>query len=145
MKNLTESAIARARALAKSTGKIIKLPDHHRLRLLIRPSGKASWQRFDFNGKEQIATLGSHPAVSIAEARRRREHNRAMIDDGVNPYGRPGYWAREVNCRIQNFTLFHRCRPARSARHSMVSPSTNIMSFDLPRRTGRFALLAGCL
>jgi integrase len=86
MKNLTESAIARARALARSTGKIIKLPDHHRLRLLIRPSGKASWQhRFDFNGKEQIATLGGHPAVSIAEARRRREHNRAMIDDGVNP------------------------------------------------------------
>jgi hypothetical protein len=39
--------------------------------------------RFDFNGKEQIATLGSHPAVSIAEARRRREHNRAMIDDGA--------------------------------------------------------------
>ena len=69
-----------------STGKIIKLPYHHRLRLLIRPSGKASWQhRFDFNGKEQIATLGGHPAVSIAEARRRREHNRAMIDDGVNP------------------------------------------------------------
>jgi hypothetical protein len=40
--------------LAKSTGKKVKLSDHHRLRLLIRPSGKASWQhRFDFNGKEQ--------------------------------------------------------------------------------------------
>jgi hypothetical protein len=42
MKTLTESANTKAKALAKSTGKNVRLSDHHRLRLLIRPSGNAS-------------------------------------------------------------------------------------------------------
>jgi integrase len=86
MKTLTDSAIAKAMATAKNTGKPIKLTDEGRLRLLIRPSGSASWQhRYDFNGKEQIATLGSYPTLSIAKARVKRDANRAQLEDGINP------------------------------------------------------------
>jgi integrase len=73
-----------------------KLADGHGLYLLIRLNGDHVWRhKFNFGtfinkkGKrapyEQLATLGTYPLLSIADARSLHDDNRQMLRQGVNP------------------------------------------------------------
>ncbi len=71
---------------AKPQNRPYKLMDGYGLFLHVMPGGTKSWRySFRFNGKAQTLTLGRYPAVSIREARKRRERARALLEDGINP------------------------------------------------------------
>ena len=56
------------------------------LYLNIAPGGSKSWvQRIQFDGKRKDVGLGSHLAVSLAEARQRADKNRVRVAEGKAP------------------------------------------------------------
>ncbi len=63
----------------------------HGLTLLVKPTkinnrlSKTWAQRIRINGKETNLGLGSYPAVTLAEARKRALQNRQAIEEGRNP------------------------------------------------------------
>jgi integrase len=83
---ITDASIKRTLREAEATREDIKLFDGHGLYLHVRKSGTASWRhKFNFEGKEQLATLGTYPECSIEDARNRHYKNRKALDDGKNP------------------------------------------------------------
>lgn len=79
---LTDTAIR----AAKPKEKPYKITDAHSLYLLVTPKGARCW-RYDyrFNGKRRSLPIGIYPEVSLAEARRERDHARAMVSAGEDP------------------------------------------------------------
>lgn len=50
------------------------------------PNGSKLWRlKFRFAGKEKRLALGSYPAISLAEARKRRDDARAILEQGNDP------------------------------------------------------------
>lgn len=79
---LTATAIAHA----KATDRARKLSDGEGLHLLVHPNGSKLWRfRYRFAGKENMISLGSYPAISLADARRKRDELRRGIANGVDP------------------------------------------------------------
>jgi integrase len=71
---------------AKSRPAQYKLYDDGGLFLLVRPSGGKLWRlKYRHLGKEQLQSLGIFPAVSLKEARKRRDAARELIARGLNP------------------------------------------------------------
>ncbi len=70
----------------KPSAKAYKLADGAGMYLLVHPSGAKYWRlKYRFAGKEKLLALGVYPAVSLAEARIRRENARSLIRDGRDP------------------------------------------------------------
>jgi integrase len=71
---------------AKPKEKDYKLSDGYGLYLFVNTSGSKLW-RFDytFNGKRRTLSVGGYPAVSLADARQRREDARRLLASGVDP------------------------------------------------------------
>lgn len=79
---LTDSQCKRAIAASK----ISKLPDGGGLYLWVYADGKKYWRfRYKKNGTEQSLSLGVYPAVSLAEARVRRDEEQARLRAGLDP------------------------------------------------------------
>lgn len=79
---LTENAIKAARPREKP----YKLTDGGGLVLLINPSGSRWWRlRYRFQGREQMLSLGTYPEVGLKRAREKRDDNRRLLADGINP------------------------------------------------------------
>ena len=71
---------------AKQEDKPYKMHDSLGLFLLVNPNGSKLWrQKYKRLGKERVVTHGSYPAVSLAEARRKRDAVRLEIDSGGDP------------------------------------------------------------
>jgi integrase len=71
---------------AKPRDKEYKLADGDGLHLLISPNGRKHWRlRYRFGGKQLMLSLGTYPAVSLADARARRDQAQKLIADGINP------------------------------------------------------------
>lgn len=71
---------------AKPKKKAYKLTDSHGLYLHVQPSGVKAWRyRYRFRGKAQVLTIGRYPAVSLKEAREKRDQARILLDQGKNP------------------------------------------------------------
>ena len=52
----------------------------------VRPSSTVSWQsRYLLIGKERPLSLGTHPIVSVAEARRKRNDAKRLFEDCIDP------------------------------------------------------------
>ncbi len=52
----------------------------------VTPNGIKWWRfRFTFDGKEKLLSLGTYPDVSLKDARERRDANRKLLANGVNP------------------------------------------------------------
>lgn len=63
-----------------------KLFDGGGLYLELMPSGSKKWRlKYRFNGKENRLTFGDYPALSLAEARDRREKAKRQLADGIDP------------------------------------------------------------
>ena len=61
-------------------------PDGETLYLVVAPSGYRSWiQRLVIRGRRHDLGLGPFPLVSLAEARRRAQDNRALARSGGDP------------------------------------------------------------
>ena len=71
---------------AKPTGKPFKLADGGGLFLSVQPIGSKLWRlRYFYLGKERSLSIGAYPAVSLADARVRREEARQQIAAGTDP------------------------------------------------------------
>jgi integrase len=63
-----------------------KEPDGGGLYLLVKPSGVRVWQMaYRLGGKQQTASFGPFPEVSLAEARAKRDCLRKMLREGISP------------------------------------------------------------
>ena len=70
----------------KQKDKAFRLSDGWGLVLAVKPSGSKLWQlRYRFMGKEKLLSLGRYPIVSLADARRKRDDARRLLDEGIDP------------------------------------------------------------
>ena len=71
---------------AKPSEKPVKLSDGGGLHLMIKPNGTKLWrQAYRINGKQKTLAFGIYPAVSLAEARARRDSAKTLLANGVDP------------------------------------------------------------
>lgn len=70
----------------KPSDKTQKLSDGGGLFLYVEPNGSKRWRyRFQFEGKEQMLSLGLYPDVSLKTARTERDTLKTQINEGINP------------------------------------------------------------
>lgn len=63
-----------------------KISDGNGLYLLVEPGGGKLWRlRYKFGGKEKMLSLGSFPAVSLADARVKRDDAHKLLANGIDP------------------------------------------------------------
>ncbi|MEW6762990.1 MAG: integrase arm-type DNA-binding domain-containing protein [Pseudomonadota bacterium] len=56
------------------------------LTFTLSKAGTASWTlRYRFGGKRKELTIGNYPDITLAQARQIASHNRALVDQGVDP------------------------------------------------------------
>ena len=79
---LTETKI---RAL-KPRPKLYRVPDTKGLCIEVPPNGSRLWRfRYRHNGKARMLGLGAWPAVTLADARQRRDEARKLVAQGMDP------------------------------------------------------------
>ena len=63
-----------------------KLSDGGGLHLLVSKSGGKLWRmQYRFDGKQKMLSFGQYPAITLAEARQRREDARKLLANGQDP------------------------------------------------------------
>ncbi|EHD22161.1 hypothetical protein BrE312_2788 [Brenneria sp. EniD312] len=66
---------------AKPSEKAVKLTDGFGLYLLVHPNGSKYWQLgYRFEGKQKVFSIGVYPAVSLADARQRRDEAKSKAE-----------------------------------------------------------------
>src|ERR1700739_4303664 len=71
---------------ASASDKPLKLSDGDGLSLLVQPNGAKLWRlRYRYLGKENMLALGAFPAVSVLDARKRRNEAKKLLADGIDP------------------------------------------------------------
>lgn len=70
----------------KPLDRVQKLSDGGGLYLYVPPQGSKLWRmNYRFEGKQKTLSFGPYPAVSLAEARSKREEAKAVLRDGNDP------------------------------------------------------------
>jgi integrase len=76
---------AKCRAI-KATDKPLKVFDGGGLFLFVSPTGAKVWRlTYRIDGKAQTLVIGPYPAVSLAEARQKRDKVKAVLREGQDP------------------------------------------------------------
>lgn len=71
---------------ARPTDKNYTIGDFDGLSIMVTASGKKRWLfRFYWEGQQSKMTLGSYPAVSLKQARERRDEARKLLAQKINP------------------------------------------------------------
>jgi integrase len=71
---------------AKPTEQPKKLTDSGGLFLLITPQGSKLWRMaYRFNGKQKTLYIGAYPAISLTDAREKRDEARKQLVNGIDP------------------------------------------------------------
>jgi integrase len=71
---------------AKPADKDYKLSDAGGLYLLVTPTGGKLWRlAYRYTGKQKTLYFGAYPALSLADARQRREDAKKLLANGVDP------------------------------------------------------------
>lgn len=71
---------------AKAKEKDYKLSDGHGLYLLVTATGGKLWRmKYNYGGKEKQLAFGAYPAVTLADARQRREDAKKLLANSVDP------------------------------------------------------------
>lgn len=79
------------------------LPDSNGLRLIINPNGSRLWKvRYFFDKKEKSLSLGAYPAVSLKDARERRDEARKLLAAGLDPSGEKRRKVEEIRVASAN-------------------------------------------
>lgn len=80
--SLTDTKVKNARPAEKA----VKLADGFGLYLLVHPNGSKYWQLgYRFDGKQKVFSIGVYPAVSLADARQRRDEAKRLLAQGIDP------------------------------------------------------------
>jgi integrase len=93
---------ARQVETAKPKDKPYKMADGGGLYLLVNPNGARYWRlKYRVDGKEKLLALGVYPAVTLADARSKRDEAKRSIAGGIDPNEakREEKIARETNVR----------------------------------------------
>ena len=70
----------------QGNGKVQKHSDGGGLYLYITPEGKKSWRMgYRFLGKQKLLVIGPYPAISLKEARERRDAAKKLLVDNIDP------------------------------------------------------------
>lgn len=79
---LTNTAIKAARGRDKQ----YRLTDGQGMYLLVKPNGKKYWRLdYSLHGKRKTYAIGSYPAISLKDARSRRDAAKALVAEGIDP------------------------------------------------------------
>lgn len=71
---------------AKAKDKPYKLADGGGLFLLVTVAGGRLWRcKYRFADKEKVLSFGAYPAISLADARQRRDDAKKLLANGVDP------------------------------------------------------------
>ena len=71
---------------AKANGKVQKLSDGGGLYLHVTATGSKLWRMaYRFEGKQKLLSFGAYPAVSLKDARHRRDDARESLAKGIDP------------------------------------------------------------
>jgi integrase len=71
---------------AKPSGKLRKLSDMGGLQLWIQPRGTKLWRyAYRFGGKQRLIAFGIYPAVTLAQARVKRDEAKTILEEGRDP------------------------------------------------------------
>lgn len=71
---------------SKPADRAYKVFDSDGLFLLVKPSGAVGWRvRYRWNGRERQLSVGPYPAISLAQARERRDALRTQLRSGADP------------------------------------------------------------
>ena len=71
---------------AKSKDKEYTLPDGNGLQLNIKPDGRKVWEiRYTIDSKPKKTTGGTYPAVSLKDAREKRDKLKSKVSSGIDP------------------------------------------------------------
>ncbi|HDR1933776.1 TPA: tyrosine-type recombinase/integrase [Pasteurella multocida] len=104
-KPLTNKEVEKAKPKAKE----YTLTDGYGLFLLVLPSGVKSWR---FNYQRPVTksrtkiSLGTYPAVSLIQARAKREEYNALIAQGIDPQEHKQQKQKEAIAQIENSLQF---------------------------------------
>ncbi len=70
----------------KPREKPYKITDGGGLFLIVRPNGAKWWrQKYQFQGKEQLLSVGTYPDTGLADAREKRDAIRKQVAKGIDP------------------------------------------------------------
>ena len=70
----------------KPQDKLYRVADSHGLAIEVNPNGSKLWRhRFRYNNKATMMSLGSYPMVSLLEARQKRDSNKQLLSQSINP------------------------------------------------------------
>ena len=70
----------------KATGKAKKISDGGGLYLHLSPAGGKLWRMaYRFEGKQKTVCFGAYPALSLKEAREKRDESKALLARGIDP------------------------------------------------------------
>jgi len=71
---------------AKPQANPYKLPDSKGLHLEVKPNGVKAWRfRFKLSDKESVFAIGDYPAITLVDARKKRDEARDLVKRGINP------------------------------------------------------------
>lgn len=70
----------------KPTEKPAKYSDGGGLHLLVNPAGSKLWRlSYRYGGKQKLLAFGAYPAISLSDARRKRDGAKALLAVGIDP------------------------------------------------------------
>lgn len=123
---LTDAAIKRLKPPPAPQTAPDKHSDAHGLQLHVFATGRMSWiYAYRHDGKQRTLTIGKYPAVSLADARRKRDEARQQIEQGIDP-NQTKQQAKRTEESLDTFA--HIARQWLSDQADAVKPTTQTRS-----------------
>ncbi|HBY9539990.1 TPA: integrase arm-type DNA-binding domain-containing protein [Klebsiella aerogenes] len=92
---------------AKPLEKEYKLTDGFGMFLRVTPKGSKYWQMaYRFEGKQKLFSIGVYPAVSLADARQRRDEARRLLAQGIDPNAKKQAEVKELKTKRDKTRTF---------------------------------------
>lgn len=100
---LTDTKVKNAKPLDKE----YKLTDGFGMFLRVTSKGSKYWQMaYRFDGKQKIFSIGVYPAVSLADARQRRDEAKRLLAQGTDPNAKKQAEVKELKAKRDNTRTF---------------------------------------
>lgn len=92
---------------AKPLEKEYKLTDGFGMFLRVTLKGSKYWQMaYRFEGKQKLFSIGVYPAVSLSDARQRRDEARRLLAQGIDPNAKKQAEVKELKAKRDNTRSF---------------------------------------